>query len=306
MLSMKVIKAAILDIPTLLRPKDARVCPNLFQAIDGMDPADRSVKVHYSYLNPGLNRKPFIIEFGDLLKIFGGIDADAINTYTVGQPVKRNGKWKSEFYNTESMLKESWFGAYVIFDDENGLGRNLMLNNPKGSVSDIENISGKAMKKLIETDQKVVFWLSHDGDSSYTFESLEKEFYFTQVGNEEDTVETDSKGREWKAISAQFASLSATTDPEKAGMRLLKSFRGYCGLPSKEDAARVSPWGKTEIQVQLYCQYVKGKSGKGFWVSTYSCGQKFKLKDGTEVNTYTEELQQLHKTMFREMDIDAL
>ncbi len=295
-----IVKALFQDIPSLLRPNYARVIPNVIRAAKGTDPEKEFVSIKYPYLNCELYRKPFIIDFSGYLKQFGNIDVDAINSYTVGQPVKKDGLWTCGFYNPMSEFKEAWFGAYVVFDDDKGRGRKFMLDNADGTPDELDNISTKAMSKLTETDQRLVFYSSHNNNSK----PLKEGFFFTPGEESVTTVEKD--GISWKSLQVSFETKSTTPNFKTAPMGLFSTIRGYCAIPDKETVPNLTPWHDTTMHGQFYSRYVKGEHGRSFWIVVYSCGTEFKLTDGTMINTWTPKLKELFHQMFMELKIEAL
>lgn len=295
-----IVKALLQDIPSLLRPNYARVIPNVIRAAKGTDPLKEFVSVKYPYLNCELYKKPFIIDFSDYLKKFGNIDVEAINSYTVGMPVKKEGTWCCGFYNPLSDFKESWFGAYIVFDDDAGKGKKFMLNDPAGSPEKLDNISTKAMAALTETDQRLVFFSSHNNNA----EPLKRDFVFTPGKEKGTTVEKE--GASWKSLEVSFATKSVMPDFKTAPMGLFSTIRGYCAIPDPETVPELTPWHDTTMHGQFYSRYVKGKQGRSFWIVVYCCGTEFSLKDGSEINTWTPKLQELYRQMFMELKIEAL
>ncbi len=298
--SLKMIIPFLQDIPTLLRPKYARITPHLVYAGECIDPTEKNVSIDYRYVDPTFYQTPFIIDFSELLRTFtyGSVDVEAINSYTVGQYLKKDGRWFSHFYEPSSAIKEGWFGAYIIFDDAKRKGREYMLHNPLGKVDDLDNINHLSMAQLVEVDQRCVFFSSHDGDTSYSMENLKEEFFFTSCSDSILGKEKNRLGEEWKTLSGDYETLSMLTDQNKTSMGLLSSVRSYCGLPSQDIYATLDPWHPTIIEGKAYARYFKSDK-KSFWAVVYCCGTKFLGRDGTLYQaSKTTSQKEIYQKMF--------
>ncbi len=226
-------------------------------------------------ISKGMYKKPFKIEFGTLLNEFSNnkVDIEAINTYTLGNFNKLSGcnkkmKWVSNIIDPTSKFKDSWFGCYIIFDDENNKGKKYVLKNPDKATNSLTNIKTSSMLSLTELDQKIVTWSSHDGHKGYTMEMHDKSFVFKQKGDIKTFTINDSSDREWLKIDGSFKTTSIIPDLNLTDLRLTKSNRSYAGLPNKNVFNFVDPWHDIIFHGSNICRYFKGKE-VNFWANVY-------------------------------------
>lgn len=301
------------DLKCLFAPKTAKTLPNIMRLVAGVNLKKYGIKFQMNNIADGLYKKPFIIEFGTLLKDFSGsqVDIEAINAYTLGNfnkislPDKKL-KRISNILDPTSKFKDSWFGCYIIINDEQGKGRKYLLKNPDKSPGSLENIRTESMLKLTELDQKLVTWSSHDGQKNYTREDHDKNFFFKQLGKIKTETVKDLKEREWLKIDGSFNTYSLLPDISNTHMSLTKSNRCYAGLPNKHVYKYVSPWHDIIFHGSNICRYFEG-ADVGFWANVYFGGVEFKYADNTKINNWENtDLNKIFYDMFLYLDIEPI
>jgi hypothetical protein len=221
-------------------------------------------------------------------------------------PQKVDNRWKTLFYDPFGGYKDSWFGCYVIFDDKKGHGRNFMLVDSAGSVDDITNIRVESMCALTEIDQKLVYYSSHTGDTTYTVEQCNRDFYFEILDTPVISAVQHKDGREWKKIEASARTLSAFPAESTSPMKILSSIRSYCALPSSDYYETVSPWHEITVHGELYATYIEN-GAHSFWAVAYFNGSEFTLRNGETVNTWGDgSLRNTFRKAFMNLNISGV
>lgn len=266
----------------------------------------------------GLYRRPFRIDkFGKMLRdasqddLQGPIDVEAYNTYTLGDCLPEYGFWPkcySSFLDPKSRYKDLWAGCYFIIDDTQGKGRRFLMHDPEhGDPRDWSQLKSEAIKRLPQTDQKMIFMQSHDGQQpAYTRDDLARDFYFrlkpgTHV---EHNFVHDSLGQQWVRLSATYETRAALTDTSKTKMGLATTLRAYTNLPDKKVYELVEPWHRVELGGHLWVRYFASEYGQSFWAVFYVNGSAFTRRDGLRVDTWNNgPLQSEMLRLFDETEI---
>ncbi|ERP31678.1 hypothetical protein [Chitinivibrio alkaliphilus] len=170
----QMIPAVWRDIPSLIRPRYARIVPHSTRA-RGISLRDWNIYMAYPELSSGLYQEPFLIDFRELFRVFGKRELEILNTYTVGQYLRRGRHWQGSFYFPQSLYKDSWFGVFFVFDDEKHRGRDFMLLDPYGDPRNPENISPNALEELPRVDQRCIYFSSRQVEK-YSLADLETDF----------------------------------------------------------------------------------------------------------------------------------
>ncbi|MGM0444463.1 MAG: hypothetical protein ACQEQV_09770 [Fibrobacterota bacterium] len=307
-LSWKIVLAFSRDLPMVLfRPAHARVIPDVVRA-GNVDLHSSGISIDYPPMPKDLYQHPFCINFSDLLQQFGGVEAQVFNTYVTGKYQRRDGHWFSPFYDPSSLYKDSWFGVYFVMDDSLGQGRSFMLKESGGDPADLNNIDADSLSLLTETDQRCIFFSSHQG-MKYTMDDLKKDFCIEKILPFPEYEATDSHSRTWKTVDVNYHTKSALTDTAQIQMTLTDSIRSYCGLPAASLYDVVSPWHPFRMPGRVHGRYFQAPDEKGhsFWAVVYYCGSVFTTRNGTEVNTWdTGSLQMLYEKAFKECRIHSV
>ncbi|MGM0462562.1 MAG: hypothetical protein ACQEQ4_09115 [Fibrobacterota bacterium] len=294
------IQAAFQDIPKFFRPAHARVIPNIVRA-KNIQPGRYNIHIQYPQMNSILYQKPFMLDFSPFARIFGGVDLDVINTYTLGRYVKNEKTWRGSFYFPLSLYKDSWFGVYFIMDDLGNRGRRFMLHDSEGDPRQFENIKSGSCARLIEMDQRCIYFSSKQG-TEYTLEDMKTDFYMKKKEESPAFVSRDHRGRKWKSHTMAFKTKSALTDTDTTKMSLTDSIRAYCGLPSKSVYARVSPWHDIELVGRAHARYFPSRTHRSFWAVCYYCGTRFTLNNGDKIDTWTNtDLSRRYDDYFKKL-----
>jgi hypothetical protein len=298
------------DLKSIFMPRSARTVPNIVRLAIGVNLKKHGILFKMKNISKGLYSKPFSIEFGTLLKDFSNskVDIEAVNTYTLGnfkklKPVNKRLKFVSNLLDPESKFKDSWFGCYIIFDDEEGKGRKYLLKDPDGNPDSYDNIKSESMLYLTELDQKLVTWSSHDGQKGYTRDIHDNTFFFNQTGEINTGTVKDKENREWFKVDGSFKTYSLLPDIDKTDMSLFESNRCYSGLPNRHVYKYVSPWHNITFHGSNIYRYFRG-SEVCFWANVYYGGVEYQYKDGTKINNWKNtDISRLFYDMFLSLEI---
>ncbi len=264
---------------------------------------EKGTILEYKNIPKGMYQKPFIIPFHDYLFEMsdGKVDVDAVNTYSVGSyaPVKDcpTSIQYSHMLSPTCKLVNSWWGIYLIYDDDKGKGASFMLNNPKGPKDDLENLKTEAIQTVPMLDQKLITWSTHENQKDYPWEAFQKDFYFKQHGELKPAIITDSKLQKWKKIYGEFETIAALTDTKKSNMHYLTSIRAYIGLPTEEIYKQVDPWYPFILKGEVLTRYFPCKKNP-FWAIVYYNGSEFSLKDGKKIDSWEKVKAEFERTFF--------
>ncbi len=304
----------------------------------------RGVRLKYGYVPRGMYSKPFIEDFSEKLlsmtkgEAEGFIEIDAVNSFTVGNFEKDEGAVLSDTANMldpTSKFKDSWFGVYLVFDDECGRGRRFFLKEPKEDPTDPDNFNTRSMVRIPEVDQKLIVWTTEQGRRCYGWREYIREFHFLPTSertacpvidlrgqgrwtpridrktNKQHALFKDHQGRKWKKVEGDYATLAACTDTTQTDMELLGSIRAFVGLPEPALYEYVKPWHEITIQGIVLARHFGPREG-GFWAIVYFNGTKFERTNPATgeketVSTWkSTDLQQVFDKMFRNLEIESL
>ena len=275
------------------------------------DLENRGVDITYGYVPEGMYRKPVVIDFSkSLYRISQGrIDLDIVNTYTVGN-YNKNGKGPSSlsnFLDPGSKFKDTWFGVFIIFNDEGMRAMRYMLKNSDGSLTDPVNLDTDAIISLPALDQRLIVMTTHQGQRNYGLHEFNRDFYFfkTGPGGLYRRIIKDSKGDEWLMIQGSFATVSALTDITKTRMRRFSSIRGYVGLPDRSVYRAVQPWHNIVLRGTTLTRYFSCDP-KGFWAVVYFNGTRYTDRTGRTRDTWDDtDLKIVLEKMFNSLLISC-
>lgn len=263
---------------------------------------NKGIELRYNNVAKGLYKKPFIIDFGNVLKKMsdGKVDVQAINSFTVGDN-ERSSKY-TNMLDPLSKFKDSWFGVYFIIDDEEKKGRKFMLKDPKGDPASLENISDDAMLMIPSLDQKLIVYYTHQNQKNYKWKDFDKEFYFDVFEKKYEKIK-DKENREWKKLTGFSNTIAALTDIEKTKMRIISSIRVYVGLPNAEIYNFVDPWHKITIKGCVLSRYFSCSKIK-FWAILYYNGSAFKNNKGEMIDNWENtDIKSVFEKMIDEITI---
>ena len=301
---------AVAVAATLVRLPD--VTSFMVRCFAGINLADDGIKLEYRYIVPGMRQSPFILPFTRSIKKFSfdRIDIDVINTYTVGSFNKDEGSSLSSvsnFLDPTSRFKDSWFGVYIIKDDDQGRARRFMLNDPYGDVDDLYNLNSSSLLELVRIDQMVVVNTTHQKEEGYDFHHFARTFPFKKIeASEYHEVVFDREKNPWLKITASFITVSGLTDTKKTSMNLLGSIRAFVGLPDCDVYKLVDPWHRVVLRGVSLARYVPCP-GAGFWAVVYYNGSSFDTKDGTHVDTWeSSDIRKEFDKMFYDLGIGCV
>lgn len=271
---------------------------------------DRGIHVRFGTMPHGLYRDPFVIKFDRMLYNIsnGTVYLSAYNIYTVGNFDKTApgaDPRLSNFLDPDSKFKDAWFGIYIIIDDDIGMGRRFILENPHGKPDDLSNLSDRALLRLPELDQKILVWSTHQRQNGYGRDVLDREFYFRlkEKSVPDRRKITDRQGMEWYSITGDFETIAALTDVRKTDMQLFSSIRNYIGLPTDAVYARVEPWHPVLIRGRVLARYFRC-SGAFFWAVVYYNGSSFTDRSGRRIDTWQDtDLRAVFEEMFQNIEI---
>lgn len=270
------------------------------------------IRLSYGYVTSGMYQKPIIIRFNDMLKETsrGRVDVDAVNSFTVGGYTKIPGTsipGVTNFLDPTSLYKDSWFGVYFIFDDNDGKGKRFILKNPSGKPDDSANFNDESLLLLPHLDQKIIVFSSHEGQDQYTLDTLDREFYFKKRPGTPMVSENivDDRGRSWYKITGEFDSIAALTDRSLTSMGLISSIRAYTGQPNEQVYAMLKPWHPIVLKGSIYARYFPCAQKK-FWAVVYYNASAFTTKQGHQVDNWANaELQREFNAMFKGLIVDC-
>jgi hypothetical protein len=277
------------------------------------DLKEKGIQVRFGYVPRGIYDAPFIVPFDRMLYTIsnGEIQVMAYNIYTVGNYDKitpGSDPSVSNFLDPACKFKDSWFGVYIILDDDYTMGRRFILNNPYGKPDDLSNLKDRALLILPELDQKIIVWSTHQNQEQYTRADLDRDFYFNlKKGSalKKETI-TDTRGRSWYAITGDFETIAALTDVRKTDMRLFSSIRNYIGLPGSAVYERVGPWHPVLIRGRVLARYFRC-SGAFFWAVVYYNGSAFTTRAGRDIDNWRDtDLPEVLDKMFQNIEVGCV
>lgn len=277
----------------------------------------KGILLEYSYVTPGMYKKPFIIEFGKYIQTIsnGKVDLESVNSYTVGNydSVKakakigdcKGGQKYSNFLDPDCKLVNSWYGVYFIFDDPQGKAKNFMLSDPSANPGDLNNLKEDSIKMIPELDQKLITWSTHEKQEKYYWEDFDKDFYFKQLGEIKKSEVKDKKDRKWLKMTGNFETISAFTDVKQTKMSSFNSIKAMVGVPTTELYDKVVPWYAFQIVGTTYTRYVNCGTNS-FWAIVYYNGSELQSNNGLKVNySNTTDIENEFKKMFDSMKLEC-
>ncbi len=273
----------------------------------------KGIHLNLTGVPQGLYQKPFIISFDKMLQDVSddAVRIKAFNVFTVGNYDKlppHSIKDVTNFLDPTCKFKDTWFGVYIIMDDEEALGKKFILKDPAGKPDDIKNLKDSSLLMLPELDQKIIFWSSHQHQDGYTWKQCKRDFHFdvrkgTRLTNE---IIADKQGRAWYKITGTFNTLAALTDTSKSNMSLLTSIRSYIGLPNEEVYKRVTPWHNLIIKGSIAARYFKC-GNTAFWAVAYYNGGAYYDRKGALVDNWEQtDLRVVLDKMFDDLEIGCV
>jgi hypothetical protein len=286
--------------------------PDVARLIKNVNLESKGIHLRLSYVPRGLYEKPFIIKFDNLLYniSLGTVTVRAYNVYTVGNNDKLTPdsiESVTNFLDPTCKFKDTWFGVYIIMDDDLTMGRRFILKNPYGNPDDLANLNDEAMIMLPKLDQKIIVWSSHENQRDYPRELFEHDFYFTPRKGSTLLAETvtDAKGRSWRKVTGEFDTIAAVTDIHKTDMALFSSIRNYVGLPDERVYAAIRPWHPITIKGSVAARYFRCGE-PSFWAVAYYNGSAFTGVDGRKVDNWEKtDLRKELEKMFDKLEVDC-
>ncbi|HOO70292.1 MAG TPA: hypothetical protein PK926_00930 [Spirochaetota bacterium] len=309
-LILGILATTVVAAVSLVRLTD--VTSFMVRSFAGLDLAGEGIEFEYGYITPGMRQSPYILPFSHSMRKFssGKIDLDVINTYTVGSFDKDEGSSLSSvsnFLDPTSKFKDSWFGVYVIRDDDSGRARRFLLNDPCGDVDDLYNLNSSSLLELVRIDQMVVVNTTHQKEEGYDFHHFARTFPFKKIeASEYHEVVFDREKNPWLKITASFVTVSGLTDTKKTSMNLLSSIRAFVGLPDRDVYKLVDPWHRVVLKGVSLSRYVRCP-GTGYWAVVYYNGSSFDTKNGVHVDTWEgSDIQKEFDKMFYDLNIGCV
>ena len=303
-------RAFLLFLTAALTALTACSAADITRLFRNADLEETGIRVRFGTVARGLYREPFIIRFDRMLYNIsnGEVLVPAFNLYTVGNFDKTApgaDPALSNFLDPDSKFKDSWFGVYIIIDDDIGMGRRFLLKNPHGDPDDLSNLNERSLLLLPGLDQKIIVWSTHQNQEDYTRDDLDREFRFSQkegTALETNTI-ADRRGMLWYSITGDFETIAALTDVRRTGMRLFSSIRNYIGLPADAVYERVDPWHPVLIRGRVLARYFRC-SDVFFWAVVYYNGSAYTDRSGRRLDTWHDtDLRQVYEEMFQSMEI---
>ncbi len=270
----------------------------------------KGIHVRLAYVPRGMYEKPFMIKFDHLLNSIsdGSVIINAYNIYTVGNYDKvstLHTESVTNFIDPLSQFKDSWFGVYIIVDDELAAGRRFILKNPHGMPGDADNLKDESLLLLPALDQKIIVWSTHENQKNYSWNRFNNEFRFAVKEGIRVKSEfiTDPLGRSWRKLTGDFDTTAALTDTGLTRMGCFSSIRSYVGLPSNAVYKMVTPWHSVVIKGTIVARYFPCHTTP-FWAVVYYNGSAFTTKNGKSVDNWKHgDLKEKLEKMFTELEI---
>ncbi len=266
------------------------------------------VKLNYRYIPPELQQKPFIINFSNQLNWLsnGKVNVKIINTYTVGSFTKGNPreiKGLSNFLDPKSKYKDAWFGVYILFDDNQMLGRNYILKDPNGSPHQLTNLKIEAINEIPKLDQKLIVFTTFGNNNSKALIMLDEYSIFNETVNTSISIITLPAGQSWLKTTGYTQSISALTNIQQTEMHSINSIKSHVGLPNYEVYKIVNPWHPITIKASTITRYFKC-SGNSFWAIVYYNGTSFSTIKEENIDTWeNSNIQEEFQKMFENLEI---
>ncbi|MBN2159023.1 MAG: hypothetical protein JW807_06480 [Spirochaetes bacterium] len=286
--------------------------PDIARLIKNVNLERKGIHLRIDYVPRGLYKKPFIIKFDNMLYniSLGTVIVKAYNVYTVGNYDKLSPdsiENVSNFLDPTCKFKDTWFGVYIIIDDDLSMGRRFILKNPHGNPDDLENLNDDALIMLPKLDQKIIVWSTRQNQKDYHRQKYEHDFYFTPRKGTALSAEIvyDTQGRAWRKLFGEFDTIAAVTDVRKTNMSLFTSIRNYVGLPNERVYDAVRPWHPVIIKGCVLARYFRC-SELSFWAVAYYNGSAFTTVGGREVDNWENtDLRKELEQMFDRLAVDC-
>lgn len=287
---------------------NSTVFPMLVRKLRGLKPSNAKISITLCYTPPEMYSRPFVLDFRHYLyEISGGIaDLDLINIYTVGKRYSPfHLRQDSYFLDPFSKFKDSWFGVFVLKNDDEGRGRRFILIDPLDDPSDFNNFNPNGIEFLMAYDQKIICFNSHMNYENLTEHEVWKlfcsKFYFKQNKDFGAKV-INRKTENWLLFDRHYDTISALTDRRKTRMRQRDGIAAYIGLPETHSYKFVQPWHQITLTGKCIIRYFHELSS---WLIVYYNGVKFKMNNNNEIDTnISSDIQLQYETMFQSMEIE--